>query len=64
MERQDKISAAKNKLMEALVTDADDSANADDVSDAFKDLEKTIYNVLFENSLAILKQSPDYYSMQ
>jgi len=29
---------------------------------SFKDLEKTIYNVLFENSLAILKQSPDYYS--
>ncbi len=29
---------------------------------SFKDLEKTIYNVLFENSLAILKQSPEYYS--
>ncbi|MEH6456491.1 MAG: polyribonucleotide nucleotidyltransferase [Cocleimonas sp.] len=42
MERQDKISAAKTKLMEALITDADDSANADDVSDAFKDLEKSI----------------------
>jgi hypothetical protein len=29
---------------------------------SFKDLEKTIYNVLFENSLSILKQSPEYYS--
>ena len=29
---------------------------------SFKDLEKTIYNVLFENSLATLKQSPEYYS--
>ena len=29
---------------------------------SFKDLEKTIYNVLFENSLAILKQSPEYHS--
>jgi hypothetical protein len=29
---------------------------------SFKDLEKTIYNVLFENSLAILRQSPEYYS--
>ncbi len=29
---------------------------------SFKDLEKTIYNVLFENSLVILKQSPEYYS--
>ncbi len=29
---------------------------------SFIDLEKTIYNVLFENSLAILKQSPEYYS--
>ena len=29
---------------------------------SFKDLEKTIYNMLFENSLAILKQSPEYYS--
>ena len=42
MERQDKISAAKTKLMEALITDADDSADAGDVSDAFKDLEKSI----------------------
>jgi len=29
---------------------------------SFKDLEKTIYNMLFENSLVILKQSPEYYS--
>lgn len=29
---------------------------------SFKDLEKTIYNVLFETSLAILKQSPEYHS--
>lgn len=29
---------------------------------SFKDLEKTIYNVLFENSLSILMQSPEYYS--
>ncbi|MFT6795904.1 MAG: hypothetical protein ACJART_001042 [Maribacter sp.] len=29
---------------------------------SFKDLEKTIYNVLFENSIAILKQSQEYHS--
>ncbi len=29
---------------------------------SFIDLEKTIYNVLFENSLNILKQSQEYYS--
>ena len=29
---------------------------------SFKELEKTIYNVLFENSLVILKQSPEYHS--
>jgi hypothetical protein len=29
---------------------------------SFKDLEKTIYSVLFENSLAILKESPEYHS--
>jgi hypothetical protein len=29
---------------------------------SFKDLEKTIYNVLFENSAAVLKQSPEYHS--
>jgi hypothetical protein len=29
---------------------------------SFKDLEQTIYNVLFENSLVILKQSPEYHS--
>jgi hypothetical protein len=27
---------------------------------SFRDLEKAIYNVLFENSLVILKQSPEY----
>ena len=29
---------------------------------SFIDLEKTIYNVLFENSLVILRQSPEYHS--
>ena len=29
---------------------------------SFKDLEKTIYNTLFENSIVILKQSPEYHS--
>ena len=29
---------------------------------SFKDLEKSIYNVLFENSLVILKQSPEYHN--
>ena len=29
---------------------------------SFKDLEKTIYNVLFENSLVILKQSSEYHT--
>ena len=29
---------------------------------SFKDLEKTIYNMLFQNSLVILKQSPEYHS--
>jgi len=29
---------------------------------SFKDLEKTIYNVLFKNSLAILMQSTEYHS--
>ncbi len=29
---------------------------------SFSDLEKNIYNVLFENSLDILKHSPEYYS--
>ncbi|MCF6189621.1 MAG: polyribonucleotide nucleotidyltransferase [Cocleimonas sp.] len=42
MDRQDKVAAAKTKLMEALVTDADDSADAGDVSNAFKDIEKDI----------------------
>ncbi len=42
MERQDKVAAAKAKLMEALVTEDDDSADAGDVSGAFKDLEKKI----------------------
>jgi len=42
LDRQDKVAAAKSKLMEALVTDADDSADAGDVSGAFKDLESSI----------------------
>ncbi|MEE9327992.1 MAG: polyribonucleotide nucleotidyltransferase [Cocleimonas sp.] len=42
MDRQDKVSAAKSKLMDTLVTDADDSADAGDVSGAFYDLEKSI----------------------
>jgi len=42
MDRQDKVAAAKSKLMEALVTDDDDSADAGDVSGAFYDLEKSI----------------------
>jgi len=42
MDRQDKVAAAKSKLMDALVTDADDSADAGDVSDAFYNLEKKI----------------------
>ena len=42
MDRQDKIAAAKTKLMEALVTDAEDSPEEGDVSDAFKSLEKDI----------------------
>jgi hypothetical protein len=29
---------------------------------SFKDLEKTIYNVLFETSLVTLKQTPEYHS--
>ncbi|NNC49830.1 MAG: TetR/AcrR family transcriptional regulator [Flaviramulus sp.] len=29
---------------------------------SFKELEKTIYNVLFENSLVVLKQTPEYLS--
>ncbi len=42
MDRQDKVAAAKAKLKEALVTDASDSADAGDVSNAFHDLEKDI----------------------
>ena len=42
MDRQDKVAAAKSKLMEALVTDDENSADAGDVSGAFKDLEKDI----------------------
>ena len=42
MDRQDKIAAAKTKLMEALITDAEDSPEEGDVSDAFKSLEKSI----------------------
>ncbi len=42
MDRQDKVAAAKAKLMEALVTNEDGSADASDVSGAFQDLEKNI----------------------
>ncbi len=42
MERQDKVAAAKEKLMAALVTDEEDSADAGAVANAFKDLEKKI----------------------
>ncbi len=42
MDRQDKVAAAKAKLMTALVTGDDDSADAGNVSNAFKDLEKDI----------------------
>jgi len=42
MDRQDKVAAAKAKLMDALVTGKDDSVDAGDVSGAFQDLEKDI----------------------
>jgi len=42
MDRQDKVAVAKDKLMAALVTDDENSADAGDVSNAFKDLEKDI----------------------
>ncbi len=42
MDRQDKVAAAKTKLMDALVTGKDDPADAADVSGAFQDLEKDI----------------------
>ncbi len=42
MDRQDKVAAAKSKLMEALVANEEGSADAGDVSGAFKDLESNI----------------------
>ncbi len=42
MDRQDKVAAAKEKLMAALVTEEEGSADAGDVANAFKDLEKKI----------------------
>ena len=42
MDRQDKVSAAKNKLMEAYYSDDGNTADEGDVSNAFKDLEKVI----------------------
>ncbi len=40
--RQDKVAAAKTKLMEALATGADDAPSDSDIVNAFKDLEKSI----------------------
>ena len=42
MDRQDKVSAAKNKLMEAYYSDDGNTADEGDVSGAFYDLEKKI----------------------
>ena len=42
MDRQDKVSAAKNKLMEAYYSDDGNTADEGDVSGAFYDLEKSI----------------------
>ena len=42
LDRQDKVAAAKTKLMEALSTGEDGAPDAGDISDAFKDLEKSI----------------------
>ena len=41
MERQDKVAAAKDKLMDALLTD-DEGPSESDIANAFKDLEKKI----------------------
>ncbi len=42
MERQDKIAATKTKLIDALATDEEDAPSESDISNAFKDLEKSI----------------------
>ncbi len=42
MERQDKVAAAKDKLMETLLSDDEDSPTESDIANAFKDLEKKI----------------------
>ena len=39
-----------------------DDVNFYDHFASFKDVEKSIYNVLFENALLILKQTPEYQS--
>ncbi|KAG1650266.1 Polyribonucleotide nucleotidyltransferase [Nymphon striatum] len=42
MDRQDKVSASKAKLMEALATGEEDAPSDSDIGNAFKDLEKSI----------------------
>ncbi len=42
MDRQDKVAAAKAKLMEALATGEEDAPSDGDIANAFKDLEKSI----------------------
>jgi len=42
MERQDKVAAAKDKLMDALLTDDEEGPSESDIANAFKDLEKKI----------------------
>ena len=42
MERQDKVAAAKTKLMEALATGEENAPSDSDIGNAFKDLEKSI----------------------
>ncbi|MEB8433093.1 polyribonucleotide nucleotidyltransferase [Cocleimonas sp. KMM 6892] len=42
MDRQDKVAAAKAKLMETLATGEEDAPSDSDIGNAFKDLEKSI----------------------
>ncbi|MGI9404984.1 MAG: polyribonucleotide nucleotidyltransferase [Hyphomicrobiaceae bacterium] len=42
MERQDKVSAAKSKVMEELVPDGDDGGESSKISGVFKNLEKDV----------------------
>ncbi len=42
MDRQDKVAAAKSKLMEALATGEENAPSDSDIGNAFKDLEKSI----------------------